>query len=422
MLVHFSVENFRVFREQQDFSMVCEVPPEKSIFRQRTFETGFSLAPHLYYQACLFGANGAGKSAIIDAIGFVTWFVANSVQNVSKTGLRVEPFIFSEEWAHKPSKFSIAFIVDNTLYNYEFVISRDRVEEELLTARPKSTGRSRQLFYRCYDHDSEQYQWEISSLYLKGERGYWRTQTRPDALFLTTAVQFDGGILKEAYEWLVKRCKFLTGVEGHYKNYTAGLLENAEKKSEIMSLLRRLGINLYDITAEKVDPLSQPEFLELPKHIQDLVRENLEAKEQFLVTFARSSNDIKPVGLRLEKESRGTQVLFGLVGPILDVLANGYSVVADDLGAELHPLALRKLISLFSNPEVNQKNAQIIFSTHDVSVTQDRVIENDDIWLLQKKADLAASLYPLSDFKDYDQGTFGTRYLQGLFGGVPIIV
>lgn len=422
MLVHFSVENFRVFREQQDFSMVCDFPPEKRIFRQRTFETGFSLAPHVYYQACLFGANGAGKSAIIDAIRFVTWFVANSVQNVSKTGLRVEPFIFSEEWAGKPSKFSIAFIVGNTLYNYGFVISRDRVEEEWLTARPKSTGRSRQLFDRCYDHNLQQYQWEISSLYLKGERGYWRTQTRPDALFLTTAVQFDGGILNEAYEWLVKQCKFLTGVEGHYKSYTAGLLENAEKKSEIMSLLRRLGINLSDITAEKVDPLSQPEFLDLPHHIQDMVRENFAATEQFLVTFVRSSNDMKPVGLRLEKESRGTQVLFGLAGPILDVLANGYSVVADDLGAELHPLALQKLISLFWNPEVNQKNAQIIFSTHDVSITQDKVIENDDIWLLQKKADLAASLYPLSNFKDYDQGTFGDRYLQGLFGGVPIIV
>ena len=422
MLVHFSVENFRVFREQQDFSMVCDFPSEKSNFRQRTLETGFSSARHVYYQACLFGANGAGKSAIIDAIRFVTWFVANSVQNVSKTGLRVEPFIFSEEWAGKPSKFSIAFIVDNTLYNYGFVISRERVEEEWLTACPKSTGRSRQLFHRCYDHISQQYQWEISSRYVKGVRKYWRTQTRPDALFLTTAVQFDGGILNEAYEWLVKRCKFITGVEGHYKNYTAGLLENADKKSETMRLLRRLGINLSDITAEKVDPLSQPEFLELPQHIRDMVRENFAASEQFLVTLVRSSNDTKPVGLPLEKESRGTQVLFGLAGPILEVLTNGYSVVADDLGTALHPLALAKLISLFLNPEVNQKNAQIIFSTNDVSVSQDRVIENDDIWLLQKKADLAASLYPLSDFQDYDQGTFGIRYLQGVFGGVPIIL
>lgn len=421
MLVHFSVENFRVFREPQDFSMACDFPPEKSNFRQRTFETGFSSARQVYHQACLFGANGSGKSAIIDAIRFMTKFVANSVQNVSETGIGVEPFIFSEEWAGKPSKFSIAFIVDNTLYNYGFVISRDRVEEEWLTARPKSTGRVRRLFYRSYDRDSQQFQWEISSLYLKGERGHWRTQTRPDALFLTTAVQFDGGILNEAYEWLVKRCKFITGTEGYYKNYTAGLLENAEKKSEIMNLLRRLGISLSDISAEKVDPLSQPEFLELPQLIQNMVRENFAATKQFLVTFVRSGNDAKPVGLRLEKESKGTQVLFGLAGPILEVLANGYTVVADDLGTRLHPLALRKLISLFSTPEVNQKNAQIIFSTHDVSITQDKVIEHDDIWLLQRKADLAASLYPLSDFKDYDQGTFGTRYLQGLFGGVPII-
>lgn len=422
MLIHFSVENFRVFREQQNFSMVCHLPPENSSFRQRTFETGFSVARRVYHQACLFGANGAGKSAFIDAIRFMTRFVEKSVQDVRNSSMETEPFIFSEEWSKKPSKFSIAFIFKNTLYNYCFVISQRRVEEECLTARPQSTGRTRQLFNRHFNNDSKQYHWEINSLYLKGERGYWRTQTRPDALFLTTAIQFDGGILKEVYEWLVKRCRFITGVGGHYKNYTAGLLEYGEKKSEIIALLSRLGIRLADIIVEQVDPLKQPKFLKLSEPLQELVRENLQESKQFLVKFSRTSNDKKPVELNLEKESRGTQALFGVVGPILNVLANGYSAIADDLGAELHPLALRKIVSLFSDPEVNQNNAQIIFSTHDVTVTQDRIIENDDIWLLQKKADLAASLYPLSDFRNYDQGSFGTKYLQGLFGGVPIIV
>ena len=422
MLVHFSVENFRVFRERQDFSMVCHLPTENSKFRQRTFKTGFSAAPHVYYQACIFGANGAGKSAIIDAIRFMTKFVANSVQNVRKLSLGAEPFIFNEDWIGKPSKFSVAYIFNNTLYNYGFAISKEKVEEEWLTARPKSTGRTRQLFNRYFNTDTQQYEWEINSLYLKGERGYWRTQTRPDAVFLTTAVQFDGGSLNEAYEWLVKRCKFITGAGGHYKNYTAGLLENGDRKSEIMTLLGRLGVHFSDITVERVDRLKQPEFIELSEPYHDLLRENLQETKQFLEQFSHISNNKKPVRLILEKESRGTQVLFGLVGPILDILANGYTLVADDLGDRLHPLALRKIISLFSAPDVNQNHAQIIFTTHDVTVTQDRVIENDEIWLIQKKSDLAASLYPYSDFKNYDKGTFDTRYLQGQFGGVPIIV
>lgn len=421
MLVHFSVENFRVFRDRQNFSMVSLLSPEKSRFRKRSANTGFTVAPQVYYQACLFGANGAGKSAIFDAVRFMTRFVADSVRRVHQNGIGSEQFKFSEEWENKPTKFEIAFITENTLYHYGFAISREKVEEEWLTARPMSTGRIRQLFQRSYDAASNQYDWEVNSAYLKGERGYWRSQTRPDALFLTTAVQFDGGILKEAFEWLVHKCKFIKGVEGHYKKYTSGLLENHEKKLEIIGLLSDLGINLSDIRVEEIDPLKEPNFLELPEPVRELVRENLQETKNFQVEFVRTSNDKKPVSLRLERESRGTQVLFGLVGPILDVLEKGYTVFADDLGAELHPLALRKLVSMFSDEEINQNNAQIVFTTHDVTVTQDRVLEDEDIWLLQKKFDLATSLYPLSDFENYEPGSFSTKYLQGLFGAVPII-
>lgn len=373
------------------------------------------------YQACLFGANGAGKSAFVDAVRFMTSFVANSVQSTRRNGIASEQFIYSEEWRNKPSKFEIAFIIDDTLYHYGFAISRERIEEEWLTARPRSTGRLRQLFDRFYDDNSNQYEWDVNSTYVKGERGYWRSQTRPDALFLTTAVQFDGGILKEAYEWLVGRCKFIDGVEEYNKKLTSGLLVNHEKKSKIISLLSHFGIYLLDISVEETDPIKEPEFLSLPKTVQDVVLENLQETKNFQVEFVRSSNDKKPVSLRLERESRGTQVLFGLVGPFLDVLENGYSVFADNLGADLHPLALRKLVSMFTDQEINQNNAQIIFTTHDVTLTQDRVIEDEDIWLLQRKADLATSLYPLTDFKNYEMGSFDKKYLQGLFGAVPII-
>ena len=47
MLLEFTVENFRSFRERQKFSMVNEKPSEDTIFFDRTVEIGFGVAPYL---------------------------------------------------------------------------------------------------------------------------------------------------------------------------------------------------------------------------------------------------------------------------------------------------------------------------------------------------------------------------------------
>lgn len=42
------------------------------------------------------------------------------------------------------------------------------------------------------------------------------------------------------------------------------------------------------------------------------------------------------------------------------------TLLIDELDAKLHPLLLRYIINMFHNPDINKKNAQLIYSTHDI--------------------------------------------------------
>ncbi len=423
MLVEFSVENFRVFREKQTFSMVLPIPSEDAIYHDRTVDTGYKVAPYVSRQACLFGANGAGKTALVDAIFFLSDFVKNSVRNVGANRIAVDSFAYCEKSIRSSSKFDIAFIQGASLYHYGFVISPERVEEEWLFVRPRSTGRSRQLFSRIYDSGVGQYDWVINSAHLKGERGYWRQQTRQDALFLTTAVQFDGGILKEPFIWLTKGLRFLSSEDLVQQSFTARQFNQADKRKEILRSLRRMGIKLADIIVREEDFPASDKKSRTERNRSPNCRFGVESDKArtYSIDFIRLNSQEKPVAMQIQKESRGTQILFALIGPILEVLDNGYTLVADDFSNELHPLALRKLTSMFNDTKINRKNAQLIFTTHDVTVTDATSIGNDGIWLLQKKADQATKVFPFSIFKGQEEGTFSREYLHGVFGAVPVV-
>jgi uncharacterized protein len=121
----------------------------------------------------------------------------------------------------------------------------------------------------------------------------------------------------------------------------------------------------------------------------------------------------------LTEESDGTRVFFSLAGPWLEVLEEGYTLVVDELHNSLHPLALKYLVSLFHDPEVNRNGAQIIFTSHETSVISKGFMHRDQIWLVEKDDSGASNLYPLSDFSIREVDAFQRAYLSGRFGALP---
>ena len=131
--------------------------------------------------------------------------------------------------------------------------------------------------------------------------------------------------------------------------------------------------------------------------------------------------------LNLFDESSGTRKLFGLLPFIAKSLQNGTVLVIDELDAKIHPVLLRYVIMLFNNMEINQRGAQLLFTSHDLTTMNSELFRRDEIWFVAKGRGQESQLYSLVEFKN-DRGEsvrkdarFDKQYLEGKYGADPYL-
>ncbi len=131
------------------------------------------------------------------------------------------------------------------------------------------------------------------------------------------------------------------------------------------------------------------------------------------------------VELDAQDESLGTQVWFGLVGSVVEALADGAVLLADELDASLHTALVAQLVRLFQDPKTNPHRAQLVFNSHDAMLLgesgSDRLLGRDQIWFTEKRGDGSTRLYPLADLDPRREEAIGRRYLAGRYGATPIL-
>ena len=139
------------------------------------------------------------------------------------------------------------------------------------------------------------------------------------------------------------------------------------------------------------------------------------------ISFYHKADNGERVPFGLENEFHGTQKLFWLAGPWFDVLSKGRVLVVDELDTNLHPLLLDFLVQLIHNNNLNEKNAQLIFATHNTSILASNDIRRDQFWFVDKRRDSSTKLYPLTDFSPRKKEARESGYLKGRYGALPII-
>lgn len=396
MLVEFSVENHRAIRDRQTFLMVAGEDTELTR-PHRAVDTAFSYAPRVLTSACIVGANGAGKSSLIDAMRVMSRFARFLRGQGDDDEMRVEPFAFHSEWSEKPSEFEVVFIQNGTLYQYGFALTRFRVVEEWLFACRENEEDMCKLFSRKYNKTSRKYKWDGHGTQYEDQKEFWQSVTKSDRLFLSAANEFNiTEDIENARVWIARR--FLTYGSGYPANLsTARRFKKEGWKDKVLDFLNRSGISVNDIVVD--------------------LRDDIHFGRS--VSFGRQDNLNQSIWLDMNKESSGTKSLFALVAPILDALENGSTLVVDELNLGLHPLAFESLVAMFYDPDINKSNAQLIFTTHDLASIDHARIDYDQIWLIEKNDDLAAELYPFSDYRTSGKRSFPKGYLQGLYGAIP---
>jgi AAA15 family ATPase/GTPase len=121
-------------------------------------------------------------------------------------------------------------------------------------------------------------------------------------------------------------------------------------------------------------------------------------------------------------DSVGTKNMTALAAYIIAAIETGRVLIIDEIDSSLHFKLTRAIVSLFNN-EVNA-NAQLIFTTHDISLMDNKkLLRKEQIWFIDKDNE-EASLYPLSQFTAAGDGIRDTsdiieKYKKGVFGAIP---
>lgn len=417
MLIEFSVGNYRSFKEKVTFSMVAANlgSKEKILDENNVFEADDNLK--LLKSAAIYGANASGKSNLAKALTFMRLFAVNSSKETQSTEkIGVERFSLSTETEDKPSFFEIVFLMNHTRYRYGFEATSDEVISEWLFYVPKS--RETKLFERRLD------EFKISKTYkAKGLQQI----TRRNALFLSVSAQFNVEIAENILDLLIHRLNVISGLEdrGHL-GYTISCLIDDENKDEILQLLKKLDLGFSDIKIEESEITADSLPNNLPGEIKSFILKNSGGKGASVQTTHRKFNEegtfISTELFNLsDQESEGTQKVFALAGPLVEILKEGEILVIDEFDARLHPLISRAIVELFNSNETNPNNAQLIFMTHDTNLLSNKIFRRDQVWFTEKDRYGATDLYSLAEYKVRNDASFESDYIKGKYGAIPYI-
>lgn len=415
MLIQFSLKNFRSFRDHQTLSLVRGKGDE--LAGTNSFEPPTPGAASLLRSAAIYGPNASGKSNLLRAL----WAMQHTVVNSAAASQRGEPlkvtsFLFDELTSEAPSEFEVVFAVNETRYQYGFSATRERICEEWLMAFPK--GRMQRWFSRAFDHGKQEYSWEIGDK-LAGQKQLWQESTRPNALFLSTAVQLNSTQLQPIFDWF-RNTLHVVSLDGWSPDFSMSLCQDELLRSRLLKFLCAADLGVADIRIKKqeFDPRTLP--TDMPATIRQGIVDALNGKELLGMKTVHVTAQGRQVELDLEQESDGTQKFFSLAGPWIDTLDHGYVVVVDELHDNLHPHLVRFLVELFHDSRTNPKNAQLIFSTHETSILSQDVFRRDQIWFCEKDSKQASRLFPLTDFSPRKGlENLERSYLAGRYGALP---
>ena len=415
MLLQFSVENYKSFKDRTVLSL------EGSVDKELANNYVLLGKEKVLKVISVFGANAAGKSNIFSALTASILTLRQSAnRQINEPLFYIIPFRFDEEALKQPSSFEYVFIgLDNKKYVYGFSATQLRVTKEYLYVY--DTAKASTVFERTNDV------YKFTSSTKKREMLPLTERNTSNKLFLATATQWNCEDTKQAYLWLAQGINTYSTNFDQLLNQTAPMFENDQDNSLkrfTTNILHEADINIDDFEYESRDQTKEQFIQGLPVELRGLASTvpfatNKEIRIETVHTIEKDGQ-WKQFNLSLFEESQGTRNLF-LFAPILKrAFETGETLCIDEFDTSIHPILIEYLMGLFNDQSINKTNAQLIFSTHAVSVMSLKTLRRDQIYFVEKNRSSGVSeLYSLDEFSPRKQEDVRKAYLLGRYGSIP---
>ena len=382
MLLEFSCSNFKSIKEKVTFSAIAtdNIKNEKYLKKFDDFR--------VLHTSVIYGPNGAGKSNLFKGIGFMRDLVIKSRENRPGEVLKQPTHKMAQD---KKSEFNMQYIINDIRYVYGFVLKDNLVDEEYLYYFEDKNAMN--VFERkegevCFGEKFEEN--KVLLEIIENEIG--------DNKLLLSCIGDKSDIceINNAFlffkEYLVIQN---SDVKTERKNCIKVMMESEKMRELIISVFRELDSDIKDIKIESSG-------------------ENLDDKgRRIKFVYDEFETDL------YEEESTGINKLFDLVLPIIESFINGKVMIVDEIELNLHRNISYKIINLF-NTHLPNNSAQLIFTSHDISLLSLNLFRNDQIWFAQLGKDRATELYSLVEIKNIRADeNIAKGYIMGRYGAVP---
>lgn len=410
MLLDIEIKNLKSFKNQTIFSMEAENKIEdRNSFEVEVGKEKFELLK----TAVLFGGNASGKSNFTSVLNIFRYYLFNKgIEKYNKEGFR-----FGEE--DKNSTIKVRNVVDDKIYEYILEINFNI--KKIIKEKLYITALERKLVFERENNKIVKYDKEIFSEYEITIGFINETLTDSDSV-ISRIIEWRVPEEIEKYIFYIDKIK----INNYSDDLGKYIYENKNNKKLVIEFLKKIGIIVNDIEVYR----EKNEFF--LKNIRESKEfQILSEKEQekllsqiayiYRIHFVYEDNQKQKYKLEYYEQSAGTQKILSMFFPIYNLLNNGGVMIIDELDITLHYSLIKEIIKMFNSVEYNRKNAQLIFTTHNLLLLDFNLFREDQIWFLENNdVSTGTELYSLSDIEGYEKNKYLLRdYLNGNFGGIP---
>ena len=439
MLIRFSVENFRSYKEKQIFSMIAGKHTKHKdhlveIKGKRILKGSF-----------LFGANAAGKSNLFESIRFARNII---MKGIRKNSLINKHFRIDDTCVNRPGVFQFDIFSNGHFYSYGFAISYTDaaiIEEWLYLCDGTETA----VFERSMENGNT----IVNSSYRFSSDNHKQTFTIfadnvPDNKTLLLEISErklieheDFYPFRDVMQWIKDLIIILP--DSTYRDKT-NLFVDDESDFDLAKLLYEFDTGIDGITLGKESAEEVLSFL--PDKLKAEIIQDIEiafneknADGQMpqeiecevggrFIRFTKYNNQIVAAQLMMNHgnendpfdlydESDGTQRLFDLL-PVYRAGRTEHVILVDELDRSFHTVLVQKFIQGFYQTSA-YVNSQLIASVHDSNIMNLDLLRQDEIWFVERSNDHSSRIYSLNRFQERFDKKVAKDYLLGRYGAIP---
>lgn len=433
MLLRVILKNFLSFDDEVQFDMFPNM--KRTTLACHICMAGGKLP--VLKMASIYGSNGAGKSNLVKALEFIRAFALDK-SFASKIELGKFFYLLKADYAQAPISLAIEFEYQDRFFFYETEISKTCVSAERLS----ETFPMEQKTDTIYERNNTDVSFAEGVKVGKAIEEATKKMLEKNPLSSLLSLNGEFPIVPDdrctsATEWFKNNLEII-GVH----SFLPTLIEMLHENKEMMNFAKKMVYNL-EVGVNNVS-LTETDFDQWAKNHVELAS-TLPGDIDRIKSLSLNANNTPVLSINIEDGIRKVyQLIFDNVGKNgyighLDTSAQsdgtlraltllpalfyatkmGKTVIVDEINCCLSPTMVKGIVEFFAKTE--NTNGQLIFTTHDEQLLDERdILRSDEIWFVDKREG-ASILYSHNDFKEHHTISPQRGYREGRYGAIRFI-